>query len=278
MIVITNEIGDTDELVKQIIHKKSHKYYAILDNLCFLSKNLYNSTLYTVRQHYFNTKNYLSYIQVNKEFIDTNQEDYRALPAKVSKLVQKLVDQGFKSFLKLLDKKNKGKYNKLIHIPRYLDKIKGRQVVTYTEQALLKRKQGYVELSGVDLDTIRFKVDDNSKVRFIRIVPKRYYIVVEIRYNVEEPTLKPDNRRYASIDLGINNLAAITSNVFKPIIINGKPLKSINQYYNKRIAVLQSKQPKKRTKRMNSITLKRNNKIRDYLHKAKQNVSESISF
>jgi len=270
------------KLVKQIIYKKNHKYYAILDNLCFLAKNLYNSTLYAVRQHYFNTKSYLSYIQVNKEFTDSNQADYRALPAKVSKLVQKLVDQSFKSFFKLLDKKNKGKYNKPIHIPKYLDKTKGRQVVTYTEQALLKRKQGYVGLSGVDLDAIKFKVDDNSKVRFIRIVPKGYYIVVEIGYDVEEAALKLDNGRYASIDLGINNLAAITSNIFKPIIINGKPLKSINQYYNKMIAALQSKQPKKRTKRMNSITLKRNNKIRDYLHKASrmlvnQLVSNSIN-
>jgi len=58
------------KLVKQIIYKKNHKYYAILDNLCFLAKNLYNSTLYAVGQHYFNTKSCLSYIQVNKEFID----------------------------------------------------------------------------------------------------------------------------------------------------------------------------------------------------------------
>ncbi len=131
------------------------------------------------------------------------------MPAKVSKLVQKLADQNFKSFFQLLEKKNKGEYSKPVRIPKYLDKIKGRQTVTYTEQAILKREKGYVGLSGVDLDVMKFKVEDNSKVKFIRIVPKGYYITVEIGYEIQEPTLKPDNKRYASIDLGVNNLATV---------------------------------------------------------------------
>lgn len=89
-------------LVKQIQIKQNHCYYKKLDHLCFLSKNLYNSTLYTIRQHYFETKKYLDYYKVNHLFTHTNQVDYRALPAKVSNMTQKLVDQNFKSFFALL--------------------------------------------------------------------------------------------------------------------------------------------------------------------------------
>jgi putative transposase len=72
------------------------------------------------------------------------------------------------------------------------------------------------------------------------------------------------------MDLGLNNLGTVGSNVVKPFIINGKPLKSINQFYNKRVSNLKSKltNGKKTSKRIKSLTDKRNNKIKDYLHKA----------
>ena len=259
-------------VIEKRTYKKGHPYFKILDELCFKSKNLYNATLYAVRQHYFSTGNYLSYAEVNKEFTDHDQADYRALPAKVSKLVQQLVASNFKSFFGLLKKKQNGKYAKPVHIPKYLDKVRGRQVVTYTEQALLKKEAGYVGVSGVDLSIMKFPVEDNSKIQFVRVVPKGYYIDVEIGKIVEEPKVKKNNR-YASIDLGLSNLATITSNVTKPFIINGKPLKSVNQYYNKKKSKLQEIQsrqtPKKNlTNRMQKITWKRNNKIMDYLHKA----------
>ena len=93
-----------------LVEKHQIKYYSKAhkecDRLCFLSKNLYNSTLYSIRQHYFNTKKYLSYPEVNKKFAFDNQVDYRALPAKVSQWTQKLVDQNFKSFFALLKTEN----------------------------------------------------------------------------------------------------------------------------------------------------------------------------
>ena len=84
-------------------HSKEHKE---CDKLCFLSKNLYNSTLYAIRQHYFNTKKYLNHWEVNKQFAFNNQPDYRSLPAKVAQWTQKLVDQNFKSFFALLKTEN----------------------------------------------------------------------------------------------------------------------------------------------------------------------------
>ena len=139
--------------------------------------------------------------------------------------------------------------------------------MTYTNQAISYNNRnipkGYIKLSGTT-----FLIKTNvEKIKFVRIVPKTNYIVIEIGYEkIEKPLVQ--NNNYASIDIGVNNLATITSNVFKPLIINGKPIKSINQYYNKIISHLSSKNKNKWSNRMYSITRKRNNKINDYMHKS----------
>lgn len=256
------------KLVEKHIIKKNHKYYKEMDDICFLSKNLYNSTLYTVRQHYFETHGYMNYYTVNKLFTENKQADYCALPRKVGKLVQQLVDKNFKSFFSLLKLNKSGKYNKPIHIPGYLDKIKGRQVTTYTQQALSFKHCGYVKLSGTNIEIKTSK----QNIKFVRIVPKNGYIVVEVGYELEAMPICYNNNKYAVIDLGINNLATITSNIHNPIIISGKPLKSINQYYNKQVAyyksILQTVNNQFTSSRLESLGRIRNNKISDYLHKA----------
>lgn len=256
------------QLVEKHIVKQDNEHYKELDNLCFLSKNLYNATLYAVRQHYFNTKEYLNYNAVNKKFTDESQPDYCALPRKVSKCVQQLVDKNFKSFFTLLKKKNNNKYDKPVSIPRYLHKETGRQVLTYTKQALSFKKQGFVRLSQTNI----FIKTSKQNINCVRVVPKNGYIVVEVVYTVADVEPKQPNNNYASIDLGINNLATITSNITTPIIINGKPVKSINQFYNKQVAELQSilTTLNKRTtsKRIQALGRIRNNKIDDYFHKS----------
>ena len=256
------------KLVEKHIIKKNHKYYKELDHICFLSKNLYNSTLYTVRQHYFETHTYMNYYAVNKLFTENKQVDYCALPRKVGKLVQQLVDKNFKSFFSLLKLTKSEKHNKSINIPKYLDKIKGRQVVTYTQQALSFKHCGYVKLSGTNIEIKTNK----QNVKFVRVVPKNGYIVIEVGYELEAIPVLSNNNKYASIDLGINNLATVTSNIHNPIIISGNPLKSINQYYNKQAAyyksILQTVNNQFTSKRLESLGRIRNNKITDYMHKA----------
>lgn len=251
-------------LVEQHQFSKYSKHYEELDHLCFLSKNLYNSSLYFVRKHYFETSKYLSYSELNKHSIDLFPNDYKALPAKVSQQVQKLVDQNFKSFFAHLRVRKLGE---TIKIPKYLPKQSGRQVVPFTNQAVSFKNRnvpnGYLRLSGTS-----FLIKTNvSNVEFARIVPHKNYITVEIGY--EHPESYPiNNNNYASIDLGVNNLAAVTSNRFSPFIINGRPLKSINQFYNKEISRLSSENKNIWTKHMYNITRKRNNKIKDYMHKS----------
>ena len=255
------------QLVEQHIIKKNDERYKDLDEVCFKSKNLYNAALYEIRQHFFNTKQFLNWLSVDKLFKEKRQDDYYSLPCKVSQQTLKLLNQNFKSFFSLLKKKN---YTKKKSIPKYLDKSSGRFVAVYTNQAISKKelRNGIIHLSGTDVK-IKTKINGDN-IAQVRIVPKNSYYKVEVIYNVEEIEELEDNEKYAAIDLGVNNLATVSFNDFKPFIINGKPLKSINQFFNKRKAELQSKLSgnRKTTNKINSITRKRNNKIKNYLHKA----------
>lgn len=240
-----------------------------LDRLCFNSKNLYNKALYLVRQHYFETKGYLDYFKVNRLMVDSKDVDYYALPCKISNQTLRLLDRNFKSFFSLIKKKKKNEHNKSVRIPKYLDK-QGRTITIFPKDAVSKKylKKGLIKLSSLSIE-IPTKVTESNFVE-VRVLPRNNHHVIEVVYKTEEKELKSNNQRYASVDLGLNNLATVGSNVVKPFIINGKPLKSINQYWNKEKARLQSllKGNKKTSKRIESITNKRNNKVKDYLHKS----------
>lgn len=249
-------------LTERHIIKKTNPLYSELDNLCFLSKNLYNSALYTVRQYYFENKKYLSWVNINNNFVKGKQVDYYALPCKVSQQTLKMVDQNMKSFFNAIKaKKSKAK------LPKYLDKVKGRFVVTYTNQAIGKKalQNGYVELSKTNIK-IKTKV---KNVKQVRIVPQNNFIVVEVLYEVRPKPHDKSKEMYCGIDFGLNNLMTCSFQNNSPLIINGKPLKSINWHYNKEKSRLQSLLDgrKKTSKRIQNITLKRNNRINDYLHK-----------
>ena len=255
-------------LVEKHIIKSKHKYYDEIDNLCWLSKNLYNSTLYNVRQYYFENKKLLKYQIINKMYIDTNNKDYRALPAKVSKYTQMLVEHNFKSFFGLLKLKGKGKYDKPVKIPKYLDKKKGRQVVHYEKGAISFKEQGYIKLSKTNIK-IKTKLT-KDKVQFVRLVPKNNYMVIEVGYNIKEQEQKL-NDNVLAIDIGVNNIASCVTTNGDKFLINGKQLKYINHNYNKKIADIQSKlkltHNKNKSRYKSKIINKRNNRINDYLHK-----------
>ena len=249
-------------LTERHIIKQSNSLYNELDNLCFLSKNLYNSALYTVRQFYFTNKKYFNWIKINNQFVNEKQQDYYALPCKVSQQTLKMVDQNMKSFFNAIKAKNSKP-----KLPKYLDKIKGRFVVTYTNQAISKKalQNGYIELSKTNI-----KLKTNVKnVKQVRIVPRNNFIVVEILYEVRSKLHNNSKETYCGIDFGLNNLITCSFQNDSPLIMNGKPLKSINWHYNKEKSRLQSllDNGKKTSKKIQNITLKRNNRINDYLHK-----------
>ena len=249
-------------LTERHIIKKTNSLYKELDMLCFLSKNLYNSALYTVRQFYFENKKYINWININNQFIKDKQIDYYALPCKVSQQTLKMVDQNMKSFFNALKAKNSKP-----RLPKYLDKTKGRFVVTYTNQAISKTelKKGYIVLSKTNI-RIKTKVHD---VQQVRIVPQNNVIVVEVLYKVDCKINNNNVKKYCGVDFGLNNLMSCGFSDARPMLINGRPLKSINWHYNKKKAELQSLLKNKYTsKRIANLTIRRNNKINNYLHKS----------
>ena len=234
-------------------------------DLCFKSKNLYNRALYEIRQEYINNKKYLNYYDIEKLYKTEKWIDYEALPRKVSQQTLKLLDKNWKSFFALL--KSEKVDNKKVKLPKYLRK-NGLFLLVYTTQAISKTelKQGIIKLSQTN---IKFKTNKKN-IKQVRIIPKYGRYVIEVIYEIQEIKTKEDNKRYCSIDLGLNNLATVGSNVIKPFIINGKPLKSINQYFNKKVAKEKSLLPKGdyTNENLERLYIKRNNKIKDYLHKA----------
>lgn len=253
-------------LTERHLIKKSNSLYAELDEMCFLSKNLYNQALYRIRQHYFNTKEYLNYYSNAKQLTKEKQSDYVALPAKVAQWVVKQVDQNFRSFFASLKSK---KASHKVSIPKYLEK-NSRYMLTFTNQAISGKelKLGYLKLSGC---SSRIKLV-HTDIRQVRVIPRNKLFIVEVIYNIDEKHCS-DNGNYVGVDIGLNNLATVGGNKINPVLINGRPLKSINQFYNKRLAKLKSRQDTCKNKNVNSdrirkLTQKRNNKIKDYLHKA----------
>jgi len=269
---MTNDIysPQTMNLVERHIINKNHKFYIECDDLCWKSKNLYNSTLYITRQHFCSTGEYISCGDLYHKAKHLNE--YKELPAKISQQTIRMLDKNFKSFFRLIKKKSV-KIKK--RPPRYLDKIKGRCITIYNKQAISKlyfKKTGHLKLSKTKI-LINTQITDFNIIKQVRIVPKINHYVIEVVYTKELDVLIQSNI-IASIDPGLNNLATVAFNDMSitPFIINGRPLKSINQYYNKKKSKLTSKIKKENNKytsnAIQKLTNKRNRKVQDYLHKA----------
>jgi len=257
------------KLVQKHLIKKTHKYFQEIDTLAFLSKNLYNCGVYECRQAFFKGQKIPTMTDLHHKL--KNGVDYKALPAKVSQLVLKQVEKTFKSYLAAVKeyKKYPDKFTGEPKLPKYKDKINGRNIISYNYQAISQKflKQGYVCPSGTK---IKIKTSI-QKVAEVRIVPKVGAYCLEIIYEKQEVE-STKNDSYAFVDIGVGNLATVTSNKlgFRPKIICGKALKSCNQKYNKTLAKLNSELPKKQktSKRIRGLTLKRNSKVDFYLHTA----------
>ena len=262
-------------LTEQHIINYNSEFYPECDSLCFKAKNLYNSSLYLIRQEFIhNKKNIIAELH----HLMKNSNEYKDLPAKVSSSVLLLVQKNFKSFFKAFDsyKKNPSKFKDRPHLPNYLDKIDGRFLTSYTNQAISRKiykSNNHIKLSKTNIE-FPTRITNFSDIDCVRIVPRLGYYVIEVIYTIPDIELKKDNNRYLAIDLGVNNLATLTSNVkeIEPEIINGRPLKSINQYYNKKKSevksVLEKRNGVKKSKRLNKIEQKRKQKVDNYLHKS----------
>jgi putative transposase len=256
-------------------------------HLCYLSKNLYNYCNYILRQLYFKNLSPLEqYTHLIKKFIlsdktcysideytlithlaKTDQPDYRLLPPQTSQQIIKILYKNWKIFYKSIKhyRKNKSLFSGEPGIVKYKNKGNGKNVIVFTNQQV-RLKRGFIHFVNDVLEPIKTNV---THIDQVRIVPQATCYVLEVVYTKEVKNVEVIPNTYLGIDIGVNNLATSTNNIGKvPFVINGRPLKSINQYFNKKKALLQSYVGNKSSKRILNLTFKRNNKVQDYLHKA----------
>ncbi|KYD34735.1 hypothetical protein B4114_3031 [Geobacillus stearothermophilus] len=249
-----------------------HYLYHYCNDLCFKSKNLYNYANYIVRQEFINNNEWIRYNSLDKML--KHEQVYKELPAQTSQQILRLLDKNWKSFFKAIKDwiKNKEKYLGKPKLPKYKKK-NGRNVVIFTNQQC-KIKDGYIKFPKTDL---KLKTKVIEGLQQVRIVPKGSIYVIEVVYKKEIPNMIRESNRVVGIDLGLDNFVTMVNNIGEtPIVINGKGIKSINQYYNKQKAYFQSILKKQNgldwSKRLEKLTLKRNNKIKDFMHKASRHV------
>ncbi len=233
--------------------------------MCFKSKNLYNYANYIVRQEFINNGKWIRYGKLDK--LLKSHETYKSLPAQTAQQTLRLLDRNWKSFLNAIKdwSKNQDKYSGRPKLPKYKKKD-GRSIAIFTNQQC-KIRDGFLTFPKTDL---KLKTRIEGNLREVRIIPKGAVYVVEIVYQKEIDNTTKEPNRIAGIDLGLNNFVTLVNNIGKkPIVINGKVIKSINQYYNKRKAELMSYVGSRGiSKRIQKLTLKRNNKIKNFMHKA----------
>ena len=259
--------------------KQSNTYYPLIDSFCFNAKNLYNHANYLIRQEFVSNGNWLRYADLDKTLkADTEYPDYKNMPtAQSAQQLLRLLDKNWKSFFKSIKDwtKNKDKYLGRPKLPKYKDK-NSRYVLILTNQNV-KLKDGILQFpkvfNGFTIKPLFINKENYVSFQQVRFIPKANHIELEVIYNVEIPEIIGINNRYYSIDIGLDNLATVTNNFGEqPFIINGKGLKSENKYYKKLLAHYKSiamrMNKKHSTKRIQSITEKRNQIVDNYLHQA----------
>mgnify|MGYP001406920121 FL=1 len=267
--------------VKQQLKHLSKEEYLSLRELSHTAKNLYNQAVYNVRQYYFQENKYLNY-QKNNSLLK-NSENYKTLNSNMSQQILKEVDGSFKSFFELLKKKNKGIYNAKVKLPSYLPKNsfttlvigfvrlnEDTLVIPYSNSFKKNHKKISIKIPPILLD---------KNIKEIRIIPKfnARFFEVQYTYKVQEQQRNLDKNHALAIDFGINNLATCVTSKGRSFIIDGKKLKSINQWFNKENARLQSikdkqKYGKKPTLRQKYLYSSRNNKVNDYMSKTARKI------
>jgi putative transposase len=266
------------KLVEQHLIRKHDPRFALIDQAAFAAKNLYNQANYQIRQHFFQEGTYLPYAAIFHRL--KHHETYCALPRKVSNSILIQLHTNWMAFFKAKEayKADPSKFLGRPKIPGYKDKEKGRNILIYDKQALGKRafkKTDKLIPSGLPI-AIETKVKWEA-IDQVRIIPHLDGYMVEVVYNRLEEQAVVDPELVAAIDLGVNTLAAVTSTKpgFQPLLINGRPLKSLNQHYNKQRARHQSHLSKAKrftSRQLDRITTKRNRRINAYLHTASRRI------
>lgn len=264
---------------EQIIIRKNHPKFKIIDQQCFHSKNLYNEANYEIRQRFIKDGEYIPYKDMNFEF--KTHENYKLTFSQPANCTLRVLDKNWKSYFRAIKdwKNNPSKYLGMPKLPKYLKKDGRFPWMIPNNQLHYNYEKGTVHISNRLLNDYEWKCRCLGRIIQVRFIPRGSCYVMEIVYETEVPDVKVESNRIASIDLGVDNLVTMTNNIgLNPIIINGKGIKSINQYYNKRLAkeksLLKIRHGKEWSNKLDSITFKRYQRIKNYMHNASAYVAK----
>lgn len=264
----------------------------IINKLSYHSARLYNSCVYNIKTYFELNNSYLSFKEQYHQI--TSNEHFSILINDSSQQVLRMVDKNFRSFFSLLKLKQNGKYSNDINIPNYLPKEQGWSIFIQGRSARIKNNKVYVglskkfrELYNIPNKDIIFNLPKNlsniKKLQQLQIKPiyggNEYEIL--FCYEKENDNKQLDKKSYLGLDCGLDNLlTGYNTKNKQSFIIDGKPLKSINQHYNKQKAKLQSIYDKnkiinKNTKRFIKLSEKRKNIINNYFN---QTVNKVVKY
>ena len=261
--------------IKQQLKNLTKDNYLNLKELCHIAKNLINECIYNVRQYYFNEREYLCY-EKNYHLLK-NSDNYKTLNSNMAQQIMKQVDSSFQSFFALLKKCKQGKYNyKDVRLPKYLPKNSYSSLVIAfirlnRNKLIIPYSQSYKK-THLPIEITIPPILLGKKIKEIKIIPKYNARFFEIQYTYEvlESQRKLNINNALAIDFGVNNLCSCVTNEGDSFIIDGRKLKSINQWFCKQLSKLQSvydKQNIKFGKKKQILIRKHSNQVNDYISK-----------
>jgi putative transposase len=260
----------TVKRTEQHVIRKTHPAWKTIDQNCFYSKNLYNYANYIIRQEFINNGKWIRYSELANTL--KSSEPYKELMSQPSQQTLAMLDLSWKSFFKSIKdwKANPNKYLGRPKLPGYKPKD-GRYVWSIKNNSC-RIINGKLSFQVSRLHGIEFSTKSKGRLICVRFIPRGSCYVMEIVSEVVIPDFieRPMNR-ICGIDLGVNNLVTISNSIGeRPIVINGKGIKSINQFYNKRKAGMQSELKRRHNRQwshnLDGISMKRNNRIKSFMH------------
>ena len=246
-------------------------FYKFVDEMCFKSKNLYNYANYIIRQEFINNGNWIKYNQLFQ--LVKESEPYKDIGNNTGQGTLRILDKNWKAFFKAIKdwKKNPSKYLGRPKIPKYKDKD-GRFLLSLDSNKV-KLKDGYVYFAWKPFKPYNnmFKTNAQERILQCRFIPRCGKYVMEIVYEIEVPDISETSDRVAAIDIGVDNFITMVNNIGEnPIAVKGGVIKSINQFYNKQKANIQSELKKVNgkdwSKKLQKLTDKRYEMIKYQMH------------
>ena len=261
---------------QQNLINPNDEFKAILEFICSESHKLTNCGIYYARQLFFKAKKIIGKYDLEKEY-KTNKH-YQVLYSQAAQQILRSVAESFKSFKELDKKYKQGNLHFKPRVPSYRKKG-GLGMVTYPKQALrlvgdsIKIPVGTTVKRWFKLDSFLIPMPSNlqfANINELRILPRNQCFYVEFvykKYNLIQHQLNPKN--VLGIDPGINNWLSCVSNIGTSFIVDGRKVKSLNQWYNKRVSTLKEGKPQGYwDDQLAHITEKRNRQMRDAGNKA----------